>query len=398
MCRRDTVTGASPADNGAGQVNLQFEGVVELHLLCRSPMCSVFRCSTPSFYPESRFSGNSKMSPAPFKPLVRQYNYPTLKWGGAFFACLGLFCLASAFFASEKLVPVLLGGPLLGLGVLLFALAILWREEWEMDEIGITYRRGGCECAHIRLDEIENVWVGNTGLTLVGPPGLPAIHVNLEVHQPFLETLRRVSRSTTPEPGQAFPQRAASARGEELEHHSVCPIARRNGAHLADKEPEFTPVLPLTHDFGPGRIWVLLVAACGLTVFSFFVWLDPTFMDFPKARPRDLSWRDLCKYAGPVFALIAALSGFFFVRQFRVDANGVEIHYLFRARRFRWSELSSVALGRKSLGSTSFQLFLVINPHKGSGETINVGEKSVEFLNTILLVAARAGVNLQHQI
>ena len=114
--------------------------------------------------------------------------------------------------------------------------------------------------------------------------------------------------------------------------------------------------------------------------------------------PKQIETREAMKYILPICTLAFALGYSFwfltrFIRQIRIDALGVDVCYLFSTRRLAWQQLSWATVGRQSS-----QLHLIIRPRKGSNLTLSLGDESVQFLNTIHMLAAAQGVNLINQL
>ena len=111
------------------------------------------------------------------EPIILEYRFSTLRWGGAFFVLLGALCLPGAFLQpgpgqrpappEQWLICLLLGVGLLGLGAGLVWLAIRQSERFELDTLGITWRRGGQVLVYLPLDEIQHIIVKNHDSLLI---------------------------------------------------------------------------------------------------------------------------------------------------------------------------------------------------------------------------------------
>jgi hypothetical protein len=367
-------------------------------------------------------------------PLVFEYRFTTLRWGSACFVLVGGGLLTAAVNAlvdpparvaakippppawlpaefragqltvrlledaagnqAAWLVPLVVGGPTLAIGLFLGWFARRWSTRYELDTTGITWHEGGRLVSRFRYGEILNILVDADERMLVVSGFPPRLHIkidlvdddNLETFRAFLAQLKQrvpwefVVRNRLDDPVSP-PVPGAQPKGQQFP---------RTGK----------PTLPLIYTFHR-RGYALVIGAVVSAAVSAAVWLYAT-LPVPLAQIRredDFSnLIILARVGAPLMLLVCCCCSWTIWIEFRVDGHGLDFHCLLRSRRYQWQDLTSVQVqfrqwqvGQHHL---EYKNILVIRPHKGSPIMLDLQDRTSLFGDAIAAAAAQAGFQL----
>jgi hypothetical protein len=314
--------------------------------------------------------------------FVVKHDYPALFLGPWFFFLVGGWCLLMALLPSSRPnwpMVLAIGLGFVGVGVMIRWIGTALSESIVLNDETITWLRGGDVRLRLSLEEVKQVRFADGYLIIEGarPGDVIQVAVNYPGFDAFLEGLKSLVRSPWVSLVGAAPAQASSAL--------VAP-------------PREAAPLPLVHNRW-GAVVLLVAVWLGLGAVALAMWLVPSFLAPNEAAPQrakeGLDRREMAKYLVSVMSAVAFLGIFFTRAQFRIDEHGVDDIYLFRARRYGWAELRSIAV---STTRPYFDGALVVTPKKGALITVPLGKESYLFSDTALAAAARAGYSLATEV
>jgi hypothetical protein len=366
------------------------------------------------------------------KVLTLSHTYPGLWLGGGVLAFLG----ANFLYLGIRIavappapgpgggpegiavaIPLLIGGTVfLGLGALLGWIAYRWSERFDVDQRGITWCKGGRELDQVPWDDIQriqlqDVW-GNLVLEtstdhpdLVISKGYKNFDEFLELLQTTVdwETLVRARPAGAPPSPRAdgagdAPPPAWPEPGKSRDHDSP-PPAGSSAAPPASLKLPMVRNRPLP--FRMSVAGTALLAALSVVLLSLPATAPKTNLADPAARKKaedEAADENVLRYGTPFLCLLVGTFIFTTWRQFQVDANGIELRYFLRSRRWDWRDLSSVRVHLRAAGSDAYQAHvpsLVITFRAGKPLTLAFGNESFNFREAMVAAATRQGVTLQ---